>query len=87
MEQMDLQEKVRRQYEKTGKPICRAGEIRKEMLPMPDGARLLTEICLPEGLADEAFPVILMRSCYPSSREERELVMKEYACRGFGFVL
>ena len=87
MEQMDLQEKVRRQYEKTGKPICRAGEIREEMLPMPDGARLLTEICLPEGLADEAFPVILMRSCYPSSREERELVMKEYACRGFGFVL
>ena len=30
MEQMDLQEKVRRQYEKTGKPICRAGEIREE---------------------------------------------------------
>ena len=38
MEQMDLQEKVRRQYEKTGKPICRAGELREEMLPMPDGA-------------------------------------------------
>ena len=56
MEQMDLQEKVRRQYEKTGNRSAAPGEIREEMLPMPDGARLLTEICLPGGACGRGVP-------------------------------
>ena len=68
------------------KPVCEVGKSWSVMLPMSDGVRLETKIWLPDQ-EQKDYPVILKRNCYSMKIPSLEQQAKEYARRGFGFVV
>ena len=71
----------------------------EEMMPSHDGVRLRTIYTLPADAETESgsseavrtapggIPVIVQRCCYPRNERKMDLISREYAKRGFGFVL
>lgn len=68
------------------KPVCEVGKSWSVMLPMSDGVHLETKIWLPDQ-EQKDYPIILKRNCYSMQIPMLELQAKEYARRGFGFVV
>lgn len=83
-----MEQWVRGQFKEVSIQITReVAEPEERMLPMRDGICLKTVIWLPEhGDREEAFPTILVRSCYPQQEPILRIRAEEYAKRGFGFV-
>ena len=68
------------------KPVCEVGKSWSVMLPMSDSICLETKIWLPDQ-EQKDYPVILKRNCYSMQIPMLEQQAKEYARRGFGFVV
>lgn len=68
------------------KPVCEVGKSWSVMLPMSDSICLETKIWLPDQ-EQKDYPIILKRNCYSMQIPMLELQAKEYARRGFGFVV
>ncbi len=83
-----MEQWARRQFASVSVSITRqAGEAEERMLPMRDGIRLKTVVCLPQPIAEgEQFPAILVRSCYPQQEIILRIRAEEFVKRGFGFV-
>lgn len=57
------------------------------MVPMRDGIRLATDVFLPPGGADKQHPVLLLRTCYGKTDEERDLAPTIRAGLKRGYVM
>ena len=62
-----------------------AGEVKDCFVPMKDGVRLHTYVCLPAEVCGPV-PVIFTRTCYPHLEYKYRIYAEGFASRGFGFV-
>ncbi|MBR0087555.1 MAG: CocE/NonD family hydrolase [Lachnospiraceae bacterium] len=80
--------RLRESYEALPYPVLFGEDqirVTEEMLPAADGTGLRTIITRPD--TEEALPVIVQRCCYPMQENMIRVIAKEYAMRGFGYVL
>lgn len=87
---MDLKEfmteKIRKEFSDSGIPcICGCRETRAVYIPMRDGVRLHTWLLFPEK-EQNAYPVILTRTCYPHNDFMYRIQGEELARRGYVFI-